>query len=49
MAAVPDGKVVVVEKAGHMVPQEAPGPTHDAITEVLDAARHGRRLSRRPG
>lgn len=38
MAAVPHGRVVVVEGAGHLVPQECPGPVRDAILEVVDAA-----------
>lgn len=42
MAAVPDGKVVVVHGAGHAVPQEKPGPVHDAVLEVVDKARRGK-------
>lgn len=42
MAAVPRGKVVVAEGAGHLVPQEAPGIVREAVLEVLDVAR-GRR------
>lgn len=38
MAAVPNGKVVVVEQAGHLIPQECPGTVRDAIFDVLDAA-----------
>jgi pimeloyl-ACP methyl ester carboxylesterase len=39
MAAAPDGRVVVVEQAGHLIPQECPGPVRDAILEVVGAAR----------
>jgi pimeloyl-ACP methyl ester carboxylesterase len=39
MAAVPQGRVVVVEGAGHLVPQEQPDAVHEAILAVLAAAR----------
>jgi pimeloyl-ACP methyl ester carboxylesterase len=39
MAAVPDGRVVVVEGAGHLVPQERPAEVREAILEVLAAAK----------
>lgn len=39
MSAVPNGKVVIVEEAGHLVPQECPAPVRDAIRDVFDAAR----------
>ena len=39
MAAVPDGRVVVVQEAGHLVPQEQPAAVRDAILEVVAAAR----------
>lgn len=35
MAAAANGKVVIVEQAGHLIPQECPGPVRDAILEVL--------------
>jgi pimeloyl-ACP methyl ester carboxylesterase len=38
MAAV-QGRVVVVPEAGHLVPQEAPGPVRDAIVSVVEAVR----------
>lgn len=38
MAAAPNGKVIVVEEAGHFIPQESPGVVRDTILEVLDAA-----------
>lgn len=38
MAALPDGKVVIVEEAGHLLPQENPGAVREAILEVVDAA-----------
>jgi pimeloyl-ACP methyl ester carboxylesterase len=39
MSAVPDGRVVVVEEAGHLIPQECPGPVLEAILDVVEAAR----------
>jgi pimeloyl-ACP methyl ester carboxylesterase len=39
MAAVPDGRLVVVPEAGHLVPQEQPSAVRDAILEVVAAAR----------
>jgi pimeloyl-ACP methyl ester carboxylesterase len=39
MAAVPFGRVVVVEDAGHLIPQESPEVVRDTILEVVDAAR----------
>lgn len=39
MSAVPDGRVVVVEGAGHLIPQEQPAVVRDTILEVLDAVR----------
>jgi pimeloyl-ACP methyl ester carboxylesterase len=38
MARLPQGKVVVVDESGHLIPQEAPGPVRDAILEVHAAA-----------
>jgi pimeloyl-ACP methyl ester carboxylesterase len=38
MAAAPDGRVVVVEKTGHLIPQENPAVVRDAILEIVDAA-----------
>lgn len=37
MAALPDGKVVIVEEAGHLLPQENPAAVREAILEVVDA------------
>jgi pimeloyl-ACP methyl ester carboxylesterase len=39
MAAAPNGKVVIVEQAGHLIPQECPAAVRDAIRGVVDAAR----------
>lgn len=39
MAAVPQGRVVVVEQAGHLIPQECPDAVREAILEVVEAAR----------
>ena len=36
MAAAPNGRVVLVEDAGHLVPQESPAVTRDTILEVVD-------------
>lgn len=36
MAAVPLGRVVVVEEAGHLVPQECPDAVRQVIFDVLD-------------
>jgi pimeloyl-ACP methyl ester carboxylesterase len=41
MAAVPDGRVIVVEEAGHLLPQESPAAVRDAIVEVVDAVSEG--------
>jgi len=38
MAAVPRGRVVIVEGAGHLIPQEQPGAVRDAILAVADTA-----------
>jgi len=40
MTAVPRGRVVVVEDAGHLIPQERPEAVREAIFEVLDVAGH---------
>ena len=42
MAAVPNGRVVVVESAGHLIPQECPEPVTEAVLEVVEAARVAR-------
>lgn len=42
MAAAPQGRVVIVEQAGHLIPQECPDPVRDAILEVVEAARVAR-------
>ena len=44
MAAVPDGKVIVVDEAGHLVPQEVPAVVRDAICDVVDRAATTHRL-----
>jgi pimeloyl-ACP methyl ester carboxylesterase len=36
MAAVPKGRVIVVEDAGHLIPQERPAAVRDAVFAVLD-------------
>lgn len=36
MSAVPDGRVVVVEDAGHLIPQEKPAPVIEEILAVAD-------------
>jgi pimeloyl-ACP methyl ester carboxylesterase len=38
MAAAPQGKVVVVDGVGHLIPQERPDAVRDAIFDVLAAA-----------
>ncbi|MFC4942854.1 alpha/beta fold hydrolase [Pseudonocardia sp. GCM10023141] len=38
MAAAPDGRVVVVEGAGHLIPQEDPAAVREAVLEVVAAA-----------
>lgn len=38
MAAAADGKVIVVDDAGHLIPQECPAAVHDAILDVVRAA-----------
>lgn len=38
MSAAPNGKVIVVEQAGHLIPQECPAAVRDAIHDVVDAA-----------
>ena len=38
MAAVPRGRVVIVEEAGHLIPQERPAAVREAIFDVLDEA-----------
>ncbi|MGH4001812.1 MAG: alpha/beta fold hydrolase [Pseudonocardiaceae bacterium] len=35
MAATPRGRAVIVEDAGHLIPQERPDAVHDAILDVL--------------
>jgi pimeloyl-ACP methyl ester carboxylesterase len=39
MAAVPHGRVIAVEQAGHLIPQECPDPVREAVLEVVDAVR----------
>ena len=39
MAAVPDGRVVVVPDAGHLIPQEQPAVVRDVILGVVEAVR----------
>lgn len=43
MAAAPNGRVVVVEETGHLIPQENPSVVCAAILEVTRAAAAGRR------
>ena len=38
MSAAPNGKVVVVEEAGHLVPQECPAAVREVILDVLRGA-----------
>jgi pimeloyl-ACP methyl ester carboxylesterase len=38
MAALPRGRVVVVDDAGHLIPQEEPAVVRDAVLEIVDAA-----------
>ena len=42
MSAVPQGRSIVVETAGHLIPQEEPAAVRDAILEVLAATRADR-------
>ncbi|WP_157537725.1 alpha/beta fold hydrolase [Nocardioides sp. Root190] len=37
MEAAPQGRVVIVADAGHLIPQESPGVVRDAVLDVLDA------------
>ncbi|GAA3566863.1 alpha/beta hydrolase [Amycolatopsis ultiminotia] len=39
MAAAPNGKVIVVGEAGHLIPQECPAPVRDAILELVAATK----------
>jgi pimeloyl-ACP methyl ester carboxylesterase len=39
MSAVPEGRVVVVEQAGHLIPQECPAPVREAVLDVVAAVR----------
>lgn len=41
MSAVPRGKVVIVEQAGHLIPQECPGDVREAILDVVRDATEG--------
>lgn len=43
MAASPEGRVVIAEGAGHLVPQEQPQAVREAVLDVLSAARAARR------
>lgn len=36
MSAAPNGKVVVVEQAGHLIPQEQPAAVHQVIRDVVE-------------
>lgn len=38
MAAAPQGRLVVAEQAGHLVPQEQPAIVRDAVLEVVERA-----------
>jgi pimeloyl-ACP methyl ester carboxylesterase len=37
MAAVPNGRAIIVEGAGHLIPQEQPAAVREAILSVVDA------------
>jgi pimeloyl-ACP methyl ester carboxylesterase len=39
MAATPRGRLVVVDQAGHLIPQECPAQVRDAILDVVRAAK----------
>jgi pimeloyl-ACP methyl ester carboxylesterase len=39
MSAVPNGRVAIVEQAGHLIPQECPAAVREAILEVVEAAK----------
>ncbi len=39
MSAAPKGRVVIVEEAGHLIPQECPAAVREAILEVVEAAK----------
>ncbi|GAA0928270.1 alpha/beta hydrolase [Kribbella koreensis] len=39
MAAIPSGRVEILDGVGHLIPQEDPAATHAAIVEVLTTAR----------
>lgn len=38
MESAPRGRLIVVDGAGHLIPQEKPEPVHDAILEVFSKA-----------
>jgi len=38
MSAAPDGRTIVVEAAGHLIPQEQPAAVRDAILTIVDTA-----------
>lgn len=38
MSAVTNGRVVIVDQAGHLIPQESPAAVREGIFDVLDAA-----------
>ncbi|GGU85376.1 alpha/beta fold hydrolase [Lentzea flava] len=42
MADAPKGRVVIVEQAGHLIPQECPTVVRDTILEVVTAVDEGR-------
>ncbi|HEU5034836.1 MAG TPA: alpha/beta hydrolase [Mycobacteriales bacterium] len=48
MAAVPNGRAVVVDGAGHLLPQERPAVVREAILDVLAAASRSGTRGRRP-
>jgi pimeloyl-ACP methyl ester carboxylesterase len=39
MATAPRGRLVVVDQAGHLIPQECPAQVRDAILDVVRAAK----------
>jgi pimeloyl-ACP methyl ester carboxylesterase len=38
MAPLPQGRLVVVQEAGHLIPQEDPVAVRETILEIVDTA-----------